>query len=348
MQLGMIGLGRMGANMVRRLLKGGHQCVVFDRSPKVVEELVKEKAVGSSALADFVKKLDQAAGDLADGSRGRRRPNDRRPPATPGSRRHPHRRRQFLLCRRYPARQRTRAEAAQLCGRRHQRRRLGPGARLLHDDRRADQAVRRLDPIFKTLAPGVGDITRTPGREQVERHGRAGLLALRAERRRPLRQDGAQRHRIRHDGGLRRGLGRPARGKHRQACARDRRRDHSPPRSGALSIRSQSPRHYRSLASRQRDRLLAARPDGRRCWTKSTRSQASRGGYPTRARDAGRSRRRSTRQCPRPCSPRPSTSGSARAAKRTFRTNCCRPCVSSSAAIWKSPPASDGEKGRLP
>jgi len=42
MQLGMIGLGRMGANMVRRLLRGGHQCIVFDRSPKAVEELVKE------------------------------------------------------------------------------------------------------------------------------------------------------------------------------------------------------------------------------------------------------------------------------------------------------------------
>ena len=57
MQIGMIGLGRMGANMVRRLLKGGHQCVVFDRSLKAVEELATGKAVGSSSLADFVKKL---------------------------------------------------------------------------------------------------------------------------------------------------------------------------------------------------------------------------------------------------------------------------------------------------
>src|SRR4051794_30772117 len=58
MQLGMIGLGRMGANMVRRLLKGGHHCVVFDRSPRAVEELAREKAVGASSLADLVKKLD--------------------------------------------------------------------------------------------------------------------------------------------------------------------------------------------------------------------------------------------------------------------------------------------------
>src|SRR5215468_3325355 len=57
MQLGMVGLGRMGANMVRRLIKGGHECVVFDMSPKAVKELVSEKAVGSSSLQDLVKKL---------------------------------------------------------------------------------------------------------------------------------------------------------------------------------------------------------------------------------------------------------------------------------------------------
>src|SRR5437667_2131882 len=57
MQLGMIGLGRMGANMVRRLLKGGHQCAVFDKSPKAVAELVKEKAVGAASLAEFVNNL---------------------------------------------------------------------------------------------------------------------------------------------------------------------------------------------------------------------------------------------------------------------------------------------------
>ena len=59
LQLGMIGLGRMGANMVRRLIKDGHQCVVFDRSQNAVKELVKEKAIGASSLADLVNKLDQ-------------------------------------------------------------------------------------------------------------------------------------------------------------------------------------------------------------------------------------------------------------------------------------------------
>src|SRR5213592_780840 len=57
LHLGMIGLGRMGANMVRRLLRGGHQCVVYDRSPQSVKELVKGQAVGASSPSNLVKKL---------------------------------------------------------------------------------------------------------------------------------------------------------------------------------------------------------------------------------------------------------------------------------------------------
>ncbi len=57
MQPGMIGLGRMGANMVRRVIRKGHQCVVFDMSPRSVGELAREKAVGSTSLADLVAKL---------------------------------------------------------------------------------------------------------------------------------------------------------------------------------------------------------------------------------------------------------------------------------------------------
>jgi 6-phosphogluconate dehydrogenase len=59
MQLGMIGLGRMGANMVRRLIGGGHECIVFDRSAKAVADLMQERAVGASSLADFVGKLSK-------------------------------------------------------------------------------------------------------------------------------------------------------------------------------------------------------------------------------------------------------------------------------------------------
>ena len=57
MQLGMIGLGRMGANMVRRLIRGGHECVAYDVFPQAVEAIAKDKAVGASSLQDFVKKL---------------------------------------------------------------------------------------------------------------------------------------------------------------------------------------------------------------------------------------------------------------------------------------------------
>jgi 6-phosphogluconate dehydrogenase len=59
MQLGMVGLGRMGSNMVRRLIRNSHECVVYDRSPQTVNELVKEKAVGASSLADLAKKLQK-------------------------------------------------------------------------------------------------------------------------------------------------------------------------------------------------------------------------------------------------------------------------------------------------
>ena len=57
MQLGMIGLGRMGSNMVRRLLKGGHRCVVFDMSPAAVNELARESATASRSLHDLVAAL---------------------------------------------------------------------------------------------------------------------------------------------------------------------------------------------------------------------------------------------------------------------------------------------------
>ena len=176
MQIGIIGLGRMGANMARRLLKRGHDCVVFDMSPKAVQELVAEKAVGSSSLAEFVTKLtkpravwlmvpaavvDKTIADLL-----------------------PHLEPEDILI-------------------------DGGNSYYIDDIRRAKELapqgihyidvgtsggvwglergycmmiggepkiVEHLDPIFATLAPGAGDIPRTPGREKAAGTAEQGYL----------------------------------------------------------------------------------------------------------------------------------------------------------------------------
>jgi 6-phosphogluconate dehydrogenase len=176
MQLGLIGLGRMGANMTRRLLKGGHDCVVFDMSEKAIAEMVKEKAVGASSLAELAKKLakpraiwlmvpagvvDKTIADLL-----------------------PH------------------LEAGDIVI-------DGGNSYYIDDIRRARELapkgihyvdvgtsggvwglergycmmiggeagpVKHLDPIFATLAPGRGDIARTPGRETAGGTSEEGYL----------------------------------------------------------------------------------------------------------------------------------------------------------------------------
>ena len=198
--------------------------------------------------------------------------------------------------------------------------------------------VKHLDPIFATLAPGRGDIAAHAGPRKGRRHGRAGLSALRPERRRPFRQDGAQRHRIRRDGGLCRGPGGAQGRQYRQEDRRGRCGNHAAARSRALSVRSQPARHCGALAPRQRDRLLAARPPGRGPDRGSRICRNSPGGYPIPAKAAGRSRPPSTRACRPMCCPRRSTSASARAARRISPTSCSRPCATSSAAISRSQP----------
>jgi len=167
MQLGMVGLGRMGANMVRRLLRGGHQCVVFDRSQKAVGELVAEKAVGSADLADFIQKLDAPRavwlmvpaavvdetvsalvphlekGDiLIDGGNSYYIDDIRR--------------------------------AKELASKGIHYVDVGTSGGVWGLDRGycmmiggEDAVVKHLDPILSRLAPGPGDIPRTPGREKI-------------------------------------------------------------------------------------------------------------------------------------------------------------------------------------
>jgi 6-phosphogluconate dehydrogenase len=176
MQLGMVGLGRMGANMVRRLIRNGHECVVFDMTPQTVQELVKEKAVGSSSLQDMIKKLskpralwlmvpagvvDQTiaqiaphleAGDiLIDGGNSYYIDDIRR--------------------------------AKELAPKGIHYVDVGTSGGVWGLDRGycmmiggPDAAVKHLDPIFKTLAPGRGTIDRTPGREKMGGTSEDGYL----------------------------------------------------------------------------------------------------------------------------------------------------------------------------
>ena len=204
MQLGMIGLGRMGANLVRRLMRDGHHCVAYDVNADVVKSLAGEGADGANSLEEFVGKLDEAAEHLDHGPGRDRGPDADDAGAAARRRRRGHRRRQLLLPRRHHPVQGAEGEGAALPRRRHQRRRVGPGARVLPDDRRGRRRGARLDPIFRTIAPGLGTVEPTPGRAR-RFPGVRGLPALRAVRRRALRQDGAQRHRVRHDGRDRRG-----------------------------------------------------------------------------------------------------------------------------------------------
>jgi 6-phosphogluconate dehydrogenase len=176
MQLGMIGLGRMGANMVRRLLKGGHQCVVFDMSPQAVQELIQEKAVGSSSLGDLVKKLDKprvvwlmvpaAVVDktiadllphlevediLIDGGNSYYVDDIRRAKELASKRIH------YVDV----------GTSGGIWG-------LERGYCMMIGGEPA--VVRHLDPLFAALAPGIGDIPRTPGREKAGGTAEQGYL----------------------------------------------------------------------------------------------------------------------------------------------------------------------------
>src|SRR6204780_2139195 len=176
MQLGMIGLGRMGANMVRRLEKMGHQCVIFDRTPATVDALAKEGPTGSTSLDDFIKKLNKPravwlmvpagvvdatlheltskldVGDIViDGGNSYYIDDIRR--------------------------------AKELSSKGIHYVDVGTSGGVWGLERGYCQMiggeteiVKHLDPLFKTLAPGRGNIDRTPGREKVGGTAEEGYL----------------------------------------------------------------------------------------------------------------------------------------------------------------------------
>jgi 6-phosphogluconate dehydrogenase len=176
MQLGMIGLGRMGANMVHRLLAGGHQCVVFNRSPKAVEELVRAKAVGASSVVDLVKKLETPRGVwlMVPAAAVDATINELLPHLTPGD---------IVVDGGNSYYVDDIRRAQQLADKRVHYVDVGTSGGVWGRERGyclmiggEYAVVKHLDPIFATLAPGAGDIARTPGRETVGGTAERGYL----------------------------------------------------------------------------------------------------------------------------------------------------------------------------
>ena len=176
MQIGMIGLGRMGANMARRHIRKGHSCVVFNRSPQAVNELVKENAIGATSLADVVKKLakpraiwlmvpaavvDNTVADLS-----------------------PHLEAGDILIdggNSYYVDDLRRAK--QLATQKIHYVDVGTSGGVWGLDRGycmmiggETEVIQRLDPIFSTLAPGIGAASRTSGRDKINGTAEQGYL----------------------------------------------------------------------------------------------------------------------------------------------------------------------------
>ncbi len=176
MQFGMIGLGRMGANMVRRLMRNGHKCVVYDRAAPAVETLVKEGAAGSASLAEFVKKLDKprAACLMVPAAFVDRSIEDLVPLLEKGD---------TLIDGGNSNYQDDIARAKRLAPKGLHYVDMGTSGGVWGLERGyclmiggESEVVKRLDPIFATLAPGRGDIPRTPGREKVGGTAENGYL----------------------------------------------------------------------------------------------------------------------------------------------------------------------------
>jgi 6-phosphogluconate dehydrogenase len=177
MQLGMIGLGRMGANMARRLMRGGHQCVVYDRSPDAVKALAGEGAKGSDSLAALVGGLAKPravwvmvpAGGPTESTvtelAGLLEPGDTIIDGGNSYFKDDIRRAKALT-----AKQITYVDAGTSGGVFG----LERGYCLMVGGDTA--VVQRLDPIFKTLAPGIGTVERTPGRDKTTGTAEDGYL----------------------------------------------------------------------------------------------------------------------------------------------------------------------------
>ena len=176
MQLGMIGLGRMGSNMVRRLLRAGHQGAVFDMSPKAVEELVLEKAEGANSLSELVEKLTKprAVWLMVPAAVVDKTIADLVPFLEPGD---------ILIDGGNSYYVDDIRRARELATKKIHYVDVGTSGGVWGLERGycmmiggEPAVVKHLDPIFATLAPGIGDIPRTPGREKMSGSSEQGYL----------------------------------------------------------------------------------------------------------------------------------------------------------------------------
>jgi len=176
MQIGMIGLGRMGASMVRRLLQGDHQCVVFDSSKKALKALTRKQAIGASSLADMVKKLDKprAIWMMIPGAFVEQLIADLLPHLEPGD---------ILIDGGNSWYVDAIRIANELAAKKIHYIDCGTSGGVMGLERGyclmiggPDKAVKHLQPVFKTLAPGVGDIPRTRGRKKNSGSAEQGYL----------------------------------------------------------------------------------------------------------------------------------------------------------------------------
>ena len=330
MQFGMIGLGRMGANMVRRLMRKGHNAWSTTVRP-AVEAAREGRRDGRGVPRRVRQEADAAAVPLPDGARRVRGRVHRGARAAAGERRHDHRRRQLALPRRHRAGQAAAREGHPLRRHGHERRRLGPRARLLPDDRRREGRREASRADLQDARPRPRRHPADAGPREARRDRGDGLPPLRSRGRRPLREDGPQRDRVRAHGRLRRRAQHPEERRHRQGVAREGRGDDAAPQPRALPVRLQPRRHHGAVAARKRRHLLAPRPHRRRPSPTDPRLEKFGGKVSDSGEGRWTVRRRTTRASPRASSPPPSSSASRRAARTSSRTRSSPPCGSASA-----------------
>ena len=267
MQLGMVGLGRMGANIVRRLMRDGHECVVYDVNEAAIAALEGEGAIGARDAGGLRRQARRAARGLGHGARRVHRRHGRQARRRARRGRHHHRRRQQLLPRRHRARpRRSSRKGIHYVD-------VGTSGGVFGLERGFCLMIGGEDEIVHAPRPDLPDASRpawrraprTPGRDRRARPPPSTATCTAA------RHGAGHFVKMVHNGieygimaAYAEGLNDPPPRRRRGAGARAGRRDDAAARPRVLPVRDRHPGGRRGLAARQRRRLLAAGPDGQR------------------------------------------------------------------------------------